>query len=195
MKSNQARDAPARKKAGARGHETFGGRRHGGLEILVGGAGDVGVEVPRHDGEPLKRSSRLERLPLPLQPVQPLDVSAHGVALAADEFVPMLVETSDRALAGLARRLGVMVEPLRDPAQLVDSATEALAVLLSVLGRLRRDETPKKAASEPEGAGDPGHVGFSSAMRLCPQAGRGVFQTRTSRMSCSVTMSSAFATL
>ena len=82
-----------------------------------------------------------------------------------------------------ARTVSVLLEK-----QQVTVLAERITALLQEVAR-------RFGSDAPEGAGDPGHVGFSSAMRLCPQAGRGVFQTRTSRMSCSVTMSSAFATL
>jgi len=90
--------------------------RHGGFEILVGGAHQIHVTITRGRDEALERACLDKGLTVPFQALQALDIGPHGVALAADQIVGIGPQAVDCAFAAVTVGHCVAIEAFHDAA-------------------------------------------------------------------------------
>jgi len=142
--ADQARQRVGAKEAEQRRDQPLVRRRHGRLEVVVGGAGEIGVAFAQEQGQAPERAGLDEALALAFEPLEALDVGAHGLALETGQPVRILPQLGESRVTVLPGRAGVLVETRDHAAQLVDRAAEALTILLREFRPLGGDNAPEK---------------------------------------------------
>ena len=170
--ADQQRQRPSPREAEAGGDDAFLRRRHRRLEIVVRRFEQIEVTVASGGPKALERTRFDKGLALPLEPLQALDIAAHGGALPADEIVRVGLEPVDGTLPIVAVGAGIRIEALHDPVQFVDGAAETLPILLREFRTLGGGNAPEQPQRRSHGTRDARHDAPSS-IKTKPRRGSG----------------------
>ena len=137
---DQMRRCPAEDAGDAGCGERLRGERRRGFVGVERGAGDAGIEIRDQDVKAHDRAGGLHRLELRLEPVGARHRLLHVLAALLHQSIAAGFEAPDAFGRRQPLARGLRVELDHAPPDLVEGASEALAVLLGELRPLRADE-------------------------------------------------------